>query len=124
MKILRNSNFALAFLLVAMVASLATTAHAAGSIPAPGSHITAINISNSSDVVYFTVDGTVTGQPACATLTKTFAFDITTDKGKAYLSVLIAAELSGKLIRATGTGTCTLPALGSVENLAWLVVLS
>lgn len=102
--------------------SSSSTAHAVGGIPAPGATVTVINVSFNSDVVYFGVSGTVTGQPACATLTKTFAFPLGTNKGKTYLSLLTAAFLSGKLIRVSGTGTCTLPSLSTVEELAWLQV--
>ena len=45
-------------------------------------------------------------------------FDSTTTVGKAYLTIVVGAYLSGRLVRADGTGTC--PSGIAVEQLRWL----
>lgn len=53
----------------------------------------------------------IPGIAACATTvpnwTKSFAFSISNDKGKALLSTLTAALLAGKKVNGKGTGACT-----------------
>jgi hypothetical protein len=53
----------------------------------------------------------IPGIAACVTTspnwTKSFAFPITDDKGKALLSSITAAMLAGKRVSAKGTGACT-----------------
>lgn len=48
------------------------------------------------------------GRPAChnAAYTVHYQWDITTSKGKAMLSLAQAAQLAGKRVTVTGSGTC------------------
>ena len=61
-----------------------------------------------SGLGYVWFSGDLTGTPpACAiTHPKHLAFDTNTPGGQAILSLLLSAKMSGKKIRAVGTGTC------------------
>jgi hypothetical protein len=68
---------------------------------------------------------TVTGRPAChnAVFVTHFAFDISTAKGKALLSVATAAFLAGKSVFITGSNTCINPGSGNMESISSLAIL-
>ena len=66
-------------------------------------------------------------RPACATYStgnnffgRWFAVDLSTDGGREALKLALAAQLAGKKVRLTGTGTCTVNT--NKENLSSLYV--
>lgn len=61
----------------------------------------------------------VSGRPACASSTNELVFDATTNGGRALLSTLSGAKLSGRNVNASGTNTCT----GPRENMSSLTLL-
>lgn|GEM_PF-3263760 len=73
-----------------------------------------------NNIFSFSLEGQ-TGRPACATFgspSGRYAVDMSTDKGKAVVSAVLAAKASGQLLRATGANTCSL--YGDSEDLLYL----
>jgi hypothetical protein len=68
---------------------------------------------------FYVFGGTHNSKPACATAGH-FAFDTTTVRGKALFTIAIAASLAGRVVRATGSGTCSV--IGDSETLTQLEV--
>jgi hypothetical protein len=64
------------------------------------------------------------GRPGCHTagFTVHYAWDISTTKGKAMLSMAQAALLAGRRVNVTGTGTCTNTGLNQIETLTILTI--
>lgn len=63
-------------------------------------------------------NGPLTGTPpACSTHGEHFAFDANTAGGRAVLSLVLAAQASGKTIRAYGKGTCDIHP--NIESWSW-----
>jgi hypothetical protein len=113
--------------LVATVGLLAISSTAfagAGSLANP-QHITRLEISFNTNVVYMTFDANLTGTSlnACASSHRNMlAFDSTTPKGRSYLTMVTAAYLAGRAIRASGTGSCD-AGEPNIEGLAWFAIM-
>lgn len=61
--------------------------------------------------------------PACATYNASgrwLTVDIGTDGGREVMKIAVAAQLSGKLVRITGSGTC----IGNKESVASIYMLN
>lgn len=63
-------------------------------------------------------------RPGChnATYTKHYSFDVSTSKGKALLSLAMAALLSGRQLAVLGTGTCLNVGPAFVEEVSSLTM--
>lgn len=73
-----------------------------------------------SGIGYVTFDTPVIGEPATCRqsgFANVLAFNTNEAGGKAILSIVLAAQASGKKIRATGTGTCI--SYGMIEEWSW-----
>lgn len=69
---------------------------------------------------YVTFDQPLSGTPASCISgghTRHLAFDLNTEGGKGIMSIALAAQASGKSIKARGTGQCDI--YGIVESWAW-----
>src|SRR5438876_8918493 len=93
-----------ALALFILTVGLAPSANAAGTVTG-----LVVNIRVDADgrgMVQF--DTTVSSQASCGTaLANSFGFDTKTAGGKAVLTLLTSAKLSGKKVQATGSGLCT-----------------
>lgn len=70
------------------------------------------------DKVFITIEGSVTGQPACwASGNYHFVFDSTAPGGKNLLASIMLAKASKQSIVIAGNGVCSL--YGGVEDLRW-----
>jgi hypothetical protein len=73
-----------------------------------------------SGIGYVTFNIPIYGEPASCTqagYTNVLAFNTNEAGGRAILSIVLAAQASGKKIRAAGTGTC--PSYGIIEDWSW-----
>jgi len=80
--------------------------------------ITSIRVSSktlgSSNPTHFSMTGTASGQPSCATLAY-WTFDGDTPTGKNFLATILTAQATGRAIAVYGTGECGLrPGMESV----------
>jgi hypothetical protein len=65
------------------------------------------------------------GTSPCTSPAGQYAFDITTNKGKALLSLLEGAQLAGKTVGIGGDGTCLAVQQGlTIENLSIITVFT
>lgn len=70
-------------------------------------------------LVFITVEGTVSDQPACRTSGNyNFVFDANVPGGKNTLALLLLAKANNQKIIASGNAQCTL--YSGVEDLRWL----
>lgn len=84
--------------------------------------ITQVSVEGTSHVtVKFSLN--ISGKPACATPIHTMAFDASTGKGKAMLSVVNAAFLSNLTVAAVGANACTTVTGISYETLNSLAMI-
>jgi hypothetical protein len=119
-------------LLASIVGLLALTCFAADARAAGGTgQITALTICNGVSYAMVGFTGLVdTSRPTChstlSTYASSFAFDISTDKGKAMLSLLEGAQLAGKTVGyGDGSATCVTVQPGvSIETLSIVGVYS
>jgi len=58
-------------------------------------------------LIYFSVSGSRTGYPACATTTQWMIKDENSNAGKQQYAMLLAAKASGMPIHVVGRNTCT-----------------
>ena len=95
----------LSFLCLAAIASVTTPASAART--GIGLTITDITVIGSNARIYIRT-GVRCSRPGCTSASHQnhFGIDVTTDKGRAQLSIATAAMLSGKTINLTGYNTC------------------
>lgn len=89
--------------IAAAVAAVSSVAFGAGSVS--GTQITSVNV-NVDGTVLIALGNPTANKPACALDNERMAFQATTDGGKALLNAVVAANLSGKTVSITGTGTC------------------
>jgi hypothetical protein len=82
-----------------------------------------VEISGNSFAV-IDVPGTVTPRVSCQTAgyNNEFTFDISTSKGKAMLSLAMAAYLSAKTVTVVGSGSCTAIGFATLETVSSLIV--
>jgi len=83
-----------------------------------------VTIESGTSFARIALNGTaITGRPTChnASYTVHYGFDISTEKGKALLSLATAAMLSGKRVAANGTGACTNLGSVTIETLGSLI---
>lgn len=64
-------------------------------------------VRQSDGMVYFYLDGTATGKPACATNAYWMIKDENSNAGKQMLAMLLAARAQGQAITVVGNNTCT-----------------
>jgi hypothetical protein len=65
------------------------------------------------------------GTSTCTSPAGQYTFDISTNKGKAFLSLLEGAQLAGKTVGVGGDGTCVTVQAGlTIENLSILTVFT
>ena len=69
---------------------------------------------------FIKISGTTLNKPNCQIDAYQFAFDYSTVTGRALLALAIAAQGSGQVVRAYGTGLCDL--FDGVEDLRWIEV--
>jgi hypothetical protein len=100
-------NKLLALITVCVIATLTSQASALGSVNAV--RVTELSL-DGTNLAWAHFSANIGGsRPACMNSgwANDLAFDPTTSKGKALLSVLTAALLSGKQVDVAGVGTCT-----------------
>jgi hypothetical protein len=100
-----------AFILLGSAVSFASTT---GEV-----YISGVDVRNDGTFIV-SVNGTVTGGPACATVNNALSGDSSTAGGKSLLQVAMSAFLSGKQVNLEGTGHCT--QFSQVESLSRLLV--
>ena len=72
------------------------------------------------NLVFLSLDPLPSNRPDCnMDTTYMYVFDGTTDAGKMYLSVALAAHMSGGDVRASGNGLCSI--FGTAEDLDFIV---
>lgn len=100
------------------IGSIAVAAHATS---ASNARLTAIQVSG-TNVATLTIDFAVSGRPSCHFPLAEFdyAFDISTNKGKALLQLAQGAFLANKKVNIVGGATCT----GSIETVQTLRVVA
>ena len=104
-----NLRRTLAAMILATIVTTASVASAAGGIS--GATVNTVEVGSSTTAtVYLT---TAFNNPACQVSTA-MIFDHTTARGKSLLTLLTSAQLSGKKVNLTGTGTCT-----TISGLTW-----
>jgi hypothetical protein len=112
----RDVRYVAAGLTVAAIATAASVALAAGAVSS--ATVTALTLEDKG-----TNRATVTFTPALSNpacnISTILIFDYTTTKGKSFLNLLTAAQLSGKKVTLTGTGTCT-----TISGLTWETLAS
>jgi hypothetical protein len=69
--------------------------------------VTTILNRNSDGLLYFYMSGSVTGRPACATISYWIIKDENSNSGKKLFALLLLARQSGQEITVKGAGTCT-----------------
>ncbi|MEX2963363.1 hypothetical protein [Microbulbifer sp. TYP-18] len=89
------------FLLTAMIISFGAQAGT------QTGQISGVTVRASDGLHYFTMHGTTTDKPACATNTYWIIKDENSTAGKSQLSVVLTAYASGKTVAVTGSGECT-----------------
>jgi hypothetical protein len=79
---------------------------------------------NSEGFAFVQVDKTTgAGRPQCASTTDgKMGIDVTTEVGKAFLSTIVSAYLSGKPVKIRGAGDCLDPVYTSYETLGYVVL--
>jgi hypothetical protein len=110
---------------VVVLLSISNTALAGSGSLANPQHITRLEVSFNTNVVYMTFDANLTGtslNPCASSHRNMLAFDSTTPKGKTYLTMVTAAYLAGRAIRASGTGNCD-AGEANIEGLAWFSIM-
>ncbi len=97
--------------------TFAETARAGGAATGP---LDAFYINPAQNVVSFSVNGTVSGQPSCATTANAFAFPLNSATAGQLISSLGFAYSSHLTVTVAGKGTCT--AYATFEDLSGFVV--
>lgn len=122
MKKIKAGLVAVGFAAALAVSGASSPAHAAGAFS--NLYITNIAVSHmNQNIVYIALSADATGKPACASSQlRTFVFDISTNQGKAYLSLAQAAMLAHKRVAGSGTNTCPFTNETSIEALRWFEV--
>lgn len=69
-------------------------------------HITQLIVRASDGLIYFYLDGTASGRPACAVNPYWMLRDENSTAGKHQLALLIAAQATNKVISVTGMNSC------------------
>lgn len=69
--------------------------------------VTKVFIRASDGLVYFFVEGTGTGKPACASAGYWIIKDENSSAGKRQLAALLTARASGEAVTISGMNTCT-----------------
>lgn len=71
-------------------------------------HVTTFAVFNDNNFATVTLDTNRTSGAACGNpFPSSFSFQISSDVGKMWLSIINAAKLSGGLVTIIGTGTCS-----------------
>lgn len=113
----------LGILSLATVAAISPPAHAVGVIN--GVRIAEVAVGTTLGWVRFAPVAIGGSRPSCVSGSawiSEFAFDPTTNKGKALLTMLTAAQLAGKRVDAAGAGTCSAMSTGNAENLDYIKI--
>ena len=69
--------------------------------------VTSLLVRQSDGLTYFTVSGTATGKPTCATNSYWIIQDETSEAGKKLYALVMAAKIAEKQINVVGANTCT-----------------
>lgn len=69
--------------------------------------VRSIVVRASDGLVYFYLDGAITGRPGCSEQPYWMIKDENSPAGKRQLAVLMAAKISGQPVSVVGTGACT-----------------
>jgi hypothetical protein len=112
--------------LLGVVCAFALAAVAGAGVAKASSHsgkITAVRVQGTNVAVLLT-DGIPNPRPGChnSLQVTAYAFDFSTSKGRALLSLAQAAVLSGKPVTITGGTTCT--NVGGTENIETVQMLA
>jgi len=105
-------------LVTASLSILAPRLSHASSVPGNGT-VVSISVANSNFATVSITNATGSAPGACPTL-GAYGIDISTAQGKAMLSALDGAQLSGKRLGVGGSTTCT----GGAETLGLLTVFT
>src|SRR4051812_36719337 len=121
-----NIKFLASAVSLALITTLSPVANAAGNGYGP---LDGVSVANGVNYASIQISGAGTiGHPACQTGGSTspfFGFDISTNKGKAMLSLAQAAQLAGKVVSVAGTGACITVGTGlTYEGLASITVIT
>ena len=111
---------------VVAAGAIATLAPAASASEALGRTVLEVTMEGTQFARVSVSGAAIGGRPAChaAAFTVHYAFDISTSKGKAMLTALQSAVLSGKKVNVTGGSTCTSTGLNTIETLQILTLWS
>ncbi len=91
--------------IVATCAAILSLPAAAGS---QAGQLTVLRTRSSDNLVFFYLNGTATGRPACAAGTTYWMIkDENSATGKRQFAMLMSAMLAGKTVSVSGTGACT-----------------
>ena len=90
-----------------VVASTLAGASLASSAGTQGGIITYMDVRDRDGLIYFELDGTRGGKPACAAGNYWMIRDEKSATGARQFAVLLAAQMSGKAVLVTGSNTCT-----------------
>lgn len=92
------------FAILAACAAFVSPPAAAGS---ETGQITTLRTRASDNLVFFTLNGSASGKPACARYAYWMIKDENSATGKRQFAMLMSAMLAGKAVTVTGTGACT-----------------
>jgi hypothetical protein len=106
-------------------ATIVPISPAANATSVASNTVTSITIEGGTQYAHIWMDGGpyASGRPSCHNVAygSSWAFDISTAKGKALLATAQAALLSGKTLAVTGSNSCT--AINSSINIETVTVL-
>jgi hypothetical protein len=87
------------FALLVLIASSASAGDQVGSVRY-------VRVRAADGLVYFSLSGTKTNSPGCSTNDYWIVRDENSNSGKQHYAMLLAAQLSGRIVAVSGLNTC------------------
>ena len=112
-----RSNIALKIVCVIVLVMASNISSARDLLGVP--YLNEVSFSNPASCLAWIYGTSETGQaPSCAQDNKRMVFDMCTETGKAWLSIILTYSAQGKTMKIVGSGTCNL--FNSTESVNYL----